>query len=38
VERCTWNVSLGNIEKLAAALGCAAWELIKPPEDSVMQK
>lgn len=33
VERCTWNVSLGNVEKLAVALGCAVWELLKSPEN-----
>lgn len=32
VERCTWNVSLGNIQKIALALNCHAWELIHPPK------
>ncbi len=31
VERCTWNVSLSNIEKLAQALGTHAYELLTPP-------
>lgn len=30
VERSLWNVSLGNIERLADALGVEAWELLKP--------
>jgi transcriptional regulator with XRE-family HTH domain len=30
VERCTWNISLGNIEKIAAALDAPAWQLIAP--------
>ena len=35
VERCRWNVSLStlsNIEKLANALSCSAWYLLKYPE------
>ncbi|MCT8554629.1 helix-turn-helix transcriptional regulator [Glaesserella parasuis] len=31
VERCRWNVSLSNIEKLATALSCPAWQLLKYP-------
>ncbi|OAQ14548.1 XRE family transcriptional regulator [Bibersteinia trehalosi Y31] len=31
VERCRWNVALSNIEKLAKALECQAWELLKYP-------
>lgn len=32
VERCRWNVSLSNIERIAYALSVEAWELLKPPE------
>jgi transcriptional regulator with XRE-family HTH domain len=32
VERCRWNVSLGNIQRLASALGTQPWLLLKPPE------
>ncbi|MDH2998734.1 XRE family transcriptional regulator [Pasteurellaceae bacterium LFhippo2] len=32
IERCRWNVSLSNIEKLAEALECQAWFLLKYPE------
>ncbi len=32
VERCRWNISLSNIEKLAIALNTGAWELLKLPE------
>lgn len=32
VERCTWNVSLSNIEKLASALDAQAFELLMAPE------
>jgi transcriptional regulator with XRE-family HTH domain len=31
VERCTWNVSLSNIEKLALALDAKPFELLMPP-------
>lgn len=30
VERCIWNVSLGNIGKIAAALGVEPWQLLVP--------
>lgn len=30
VERSQWNISLGNIERLAAALEVAPWELLVP--------
>nr|WP_137917645.1 helix-turn-helix transcriptional regulator [Hydrogenophaga sp. 2FB] len=30
IERSVWNVSLGNIERLADALGVEAWELLRP--------
>lgn len=30
VERCVWNVSLGNIEKFAIALGVEPWQLLLP--------
>jgi transcriptional regulator with XRE-family HTH domain len=33
VERCIWNVSLGNIEKIAEALEVEAWQLLLPPKD-----
>lgn len=32
VERARWNVSLGNIQRLASALGTEPWLLLKPPE------
>ncbi len=32
VERCVWNVSLGNIEKIATALDVEAWRLLVPPK------
>lgn len=32
VERCIWNVSLSNIEKIAQALGVEPWKLLQPPE------
>jgi transcriptional regulator with XRE-family HTH domain len=32
VERSTWNIALGNIERLALALGVEVWTLLKPPE------
>lgn len=31
VERAYWNVSLSNIERLAAALEVEAWTLLVPP-------
>ena len=31
VERCTWNIALSNIEKLARALGVKPFELLMPP-------
>lgn len=31
VERCTWNVALSNIEKLAMALDVMPFELLIPP-------
>lgn len=31
VERCTWNVALSNIEKLARALDVMPFELLIPP-------
>ncbi len=33
VERCRWNVSLSNIEKIANALSIEAWQLLKLPEE-----
>lgn len=33
VERSQWNISLGNIERLAAALEVAPWELLVPLTD-----
>jgi len=32
VERCIWNVSLGNIEKIAEALEVEPWKLLVPPK------
>jgi transcriptional regulator with XRE-family HTH domain len=32
VERSKWNISLSNIERLAAALNVPIWQLLKPPE------
>ncbi len=29
VERCRWNVSLSNIEKIANTLDVEAWQLLK---------
>lgn len=31
VERARWNVSLGNIQKLARALDTEPWRLLRPP-------
>ena len=31
VERSHWNVSLGNIERFALALGTEPWRLLKMP-------
>ncbi|MCE4554286.1 helix-turn-helix domain-containing protein [Roseateles cellulosilyticus] len=33
VERSRWNVSLGNIQRLALALGTQPWLLLRPPEE-----
>lgn len=30
VERCTWNVSLANIERFAVQLGVPPWQLLHP--------
>ncbi len=38
IERCKWNVSLSNIERLANVLGVAPWELLRPPEVPVKAK
>lgn len=32
VERCVWNVALGNIEKIAEALNVEPWRLLVPPK------
>ncbi len=32
VERCIWNVALGNIEKIADALNIEPWRLLVPPK------
>lgn len=32
VERCVWNVSLGNVEKIAGALQVEPWRLLVPPK------
>lgn len=31
LERCRWNVSLSNIERLAQVLDVPAWSLLQPP-------
>nr|CBA07557.1 transcriptional regulator [Neisseria meningitidis alpha275] len=33
VERKRWNIALSNIEKMAAALGVAAYQLLLPPQE-----
>lgn len=33
IERSRWNVSLGNIERIAEALGVEAFELLMLPKD-----
>jgi transcriptional regulator with XRE-family HTH domain len=30
IERCVWNVSISNIERLAIALDVEPWMLLKP--------
>ncbi|MDH2917340.1 MAG: helix-turn-helix transcriptional regulator [Gallionella sp.] len=30
IERCVWNISLGNIEKIAIALEVEPWQLLQP--------
>jgi transcriptional regulator with XRE-family HTH domain len=32
VERSRWNISLSNMEKIAASLDTPVWSLLKPPE------
>ncbi len=32
VERKRWNIALSNIEKMAAALGIPAYQLLLPPQ------
>ncbi len=32
IERCVWNISLGNIEKIAIALKVEPWQLLLPPK------
>jgi transcriptional regulator with XRE-family HTH domain len=32
LERCVWNVALGNIEKIAEALNVEPWQLLVPPK------
>lgn len=34
VERCVWNVSLNNIEKIAIALEVQPWQLLAPPQNA----
>ena len=36
IENKRWNVSLKNLEKIAAALGTPAWALLLPPDDEEM--
>jgi transcriptional regulator with XRE-family HTH domain len=38
VERSRWNVSLGNIDRLAKALDVDAWKLLKPPAQSLAKQ
>ncbi|MFG6431862.1 helix-turn-helix domain-containing protein [Roseateles sp. LYH14W] len=38
VERSRWNVSLANIQKLAAALGTEPWLLLRPPDSDSSAK
>ncbi|MDD2701542.1 MAG: helix-turn-helix transcriptional regulator [Sideroxydans sp.] len=38
VERCIWNVSLGNIEKMALALGVEPWQLLLPEQRKLEEK
>lgn len=38
IERCKWNVSLSNIERLANVLDVPAWALLKPPETPASAK
>ena len=33
VERKRWNIALSNIEKMATALGVAAYQLLLPPQE-----
>lgn len=33
VERKKWNIALGNIDKIAAALNIPAYELLLPPQE-----
>lgn len=30
VERCRWNISLSNIERIAQALDVPPWKLLQP--------
>jgi len=32
VERCVWNVSLSNLERISNALGVEPWQLLKPKD------
>lgn len=34
IERCRWNVSLGNIERIAEVLDVDPWRLLVPPEQA----
>ena len=31
IERSKWNVSLGNVQKIAKALNTEPWKLLQPP-------
>lgn len=33
LERCVWNVSLANIERIAKALDVPVWHLLCPPAE-----
>lgn len=37
IERKRWNIALSNIEKVAAALGVPAYQLLLPPDERLKQ-
>ncbi|WP_431258556.1 helix-turn-helix domain-containing protein [Roseateles chitinivorans] len=34
VERARWNISLGNVQRIASALDTEPWRLLRPPSTS----